>query len=400
MKAWHFSENAYPYLPPAEEYESIRVSLPNRIYDPKKGAALYDRYIDEWLVAEDEGVEIMLNEHHQTATCVDPAAPLVLAALARLTKTARLLILGNPVANRRQPVRVAEEMAMVDVLSKGRLECGFVRGVPYEVLPANSNPVRMNERQWEAIDLIVKAWTSHDGPVSHEGQFFHHRNINIWPRPYQQPHPPIWVSTTTPGGAGRVGGRGYVQATFLTGYRGTPAIYESYRKGWREAGRGHDVPVHRLAYAALVYAGESEAASRSGAEKLLWYMTANKVPLHFCYPPGYVPTPVHAQILRGAAVDQHAANRANATVDKAIEAGIMFAGTPDQVFRQIKQMYDHVGGFGHLLIMGQAGFLEHDETVRGIKTFAREVYPRLKEAFPDTATSGMREAPLGARVPA
>jgi hypothetical protein len=58
MKAWHFSENAYPYLPPADEYESIRVSLPNRIYDPKKGAALYDRYIDEWLVAEDEGVEI------------------------------------------------------------------------------------------------------------------------------------------------------------------------------------------------------------------------------------------------------------------------------------------------------------------------------------------------------
>ena len=105
-------------------------------------------------------MEIMLNEHHQTATCVDPAAPLVLAALARLTKKARLLILGNPIANRRQPVRVAEEMAMVDVLSHGRLECGFVRGVPYEVLPANSNPVRMNERQWEALDLIVKAWTT------------------------------------------------------------------------------------------------------------------------------------------------------------------------------------------------------------------------------------------------
>ena len=182
------------------------------------------------------------------------------------------------------------------------------------------------------------------------------------------------------------------------GYRGTPAIYDSYRKGWREAGRGEDIPVNRLAYAALLYTGESEAEARSGAEKLLWYMTANKVPLHFCYPPGYVPTPVHAQILRGAAIDQHAANRANATVDKAIEAGIMFAGTPDQVFRQIKQMYDHVGGFGHLLIMGQAGFLEHDETVRGIKTFAREVYPRLKEAFPDTAVSGMRQESPAARV--
>jgi alkanesulfonate monooxygenase SsuD/methylene tetrahydromethanopterin reductase-like flavin-dependent oxidoreductase (luciferase family) len=391
MKAWHFSENAYPYLPPADDYDSIRVSLPNRNYDPHKGAALYDRYLDEWCIAEDEGMEIMLNEHHQTATCVDPAAPLVLAALARLTTKARLLILGNPVANRRQPVRVAEEMAMVDILSKGRLECGFVRGVPYEVLPANSNPTRMNERQWEAMDLIVKAWTNHDGPVTHEGRFFHHRNINIWPRPWQQPHPPIWISTTTPGGAARVGARGWVQATFLTGYGGTPAIYDSYRKGWREAGRGADVPVNRLAYAALLYTGESEAKARAGAEKLLWYMTSNKVPLQFCYPPGYVPTSTYAKILRGAAIDQHAANRANATVDKAIEAGIMFAGTPDQVYRQITKFYDHVGGFGHLLIMGQAGFLEHDDTVHGIKTFAREVYPRLKEKFPDTTISGLRE---------
>ena len=223
MKAWHFSENAYPYLPPADEYESIRVSLPNRIYDPEKGAALYDRFLDEWLIAEDEGMEIMLNEHHQTATCVDPAAPLVLAALARLSKKARLLILGNPISNRRQPVRVAEEMAMVDVLSRGRLEAGFVRGVPYEVLPANSNPVRMNERQWEALDLIVKAWTSHDGPFSHEGRFFHYRAVNIWPRPYQQPHPPIWISTTSPSGAARVGAHGYIQATFLTGFDGTRA---------------------------------------------------------------------------------------------------------------------------------------------------------------------------------
>ena len=173
MRAWHFSETAYPYLPPADSYPSIRVSLPNRIYDPAKGAALYDRYIDEWLIAEDEGVEIMLNEHHQTATCVDPAAPLMLAALARLSKKARLLILGNPIANRRDPVRVAEEMAMVDVLSHGRLEVGFVRGVPYEVPATNRNPVRMSERLWEAHDLIEMV----DPPRRsvQRGQHFEHR---------------------------------------------------------------------------------------------------------------------------------------------------------------------------------------------------------------------------------
>jgi alkanesulfonate monooxygenase SsuD/methylene tetrahydromethanopterin reductase-like flavin-dependent oxidoreductase (luciferase family) len=66
----------------------------------------------------------------------------------------------------------------------------------------------------------------------------------------------------------------------------------------------------------------------------------------------------------------------------------MFAGTPDQVHRQMKKLYDHVGGFGHLLIMGQAGFLEHDDTALGIRTFGREVYPRLKDAFADNVISG------------
>jgi alkanesulfonate monooxygenase SsuD/methylene tetrahydromethanopterin reductase-like flavin-dependent oxidoreductase (luciferase family) len=395
MKAWHFSENAYHYLPPADTYESIRVTLPNRIYDPEKGAALYDRFIDEWLVAEEEGMGIMLNEHHQTATCVDPAAPLMLAALARLTSRARLLILGNPIANRRQPVRVAEEMAMIDVLSRGRLECGFVRGVPYEIAAGNSNPVRSNERQWEALDLIIKAWTTHDGPFSHEGRFFHHRMINIWPRPYQQPHPPVWISTTSPGGAARVGARGYVQATFLTGFRGTPAVFDAYRRGWREAGLGQEVPAHRLAYAALVYTADNEAAARAGAEKLLWYVTSNKVPRHFANPPGYVPTSANVAMLRGGEHPLSAFAR-GASVDAAIEGGLMFAGTPDQVLRQFRKLYAHVGGFGHLLIMGQAGFLEHDETVAGIRHFARHVYPALKEEFPDTALTS--DAPTAQRV--
>jgi alkanesulfonate monooxygenase SsuD/methylene tetrahydromethanopterin reductase-like flavin-dependent oxidoreductase (luciferase family) len=117
-------------------------------------------------------------------------------------------------------------------------------------------------------------------------------------------------------------------------------------------------------------------------------MRANKVPFHLCYPPGYMPVPAQMAVLRGAALDQHAAMKDKMVVDKAIEAGIMFAGTPDQVYRQIKKFYDHIGGFGHLLIMGQAGFLEHDETVAGIRCFARNVYPRLKEEFSDLAISG------------
>ena len=104
-----------------------------------------------------------------------------------------------------------------------------------------------------------------------------------------------------------------------------------------------------------------------------------------------MPIPAQVRILRGAALDQHAALKNMMNVDALIEAGIMMAGTPDKVYQQIKTFYHHVGGFGHLLIMGQAGFLEHDDTVHGIRTFAREVYPRLKEEFPDTMISGVRQ---------
>jgi alkanesulfonate monooxygenase SsuD/methylene tetrahydromethanopterin reductase-like flavin-dependent oxidoreductase (luciferase family) len=106
--------------------------------------------------------------------------------------------------------------------------------------------------------------------------------------------------------------------------------------------------------------------------------------------------PMNVQLARGAHNVVSAFGTKQASVEGAIEAGTMFAGTPDQVFRQFKKHWDHVGGYGHLLIMGQAGFLEHDDTVHGIQMFAREVYPRLKELYPDTTISGFGEAPAAA----
>jgi alkanesulfonate monooxygenase SsuD/methylene tetrahydromethanopterin reductase-like flavin-dependent oxidoreductase (luciferase family) len=189
-----------------------------------------------------------------------------------------------------------------------------------------------------------------------------------------------------------VGTRGYIQATFLTGFDATRKVFDGYRHGWREAGRGRDVPIDRLAYAALVYVGDSEQRARAGAEKLLWYITSNKVPPHFANPPGYVPVAANVRNLRGAENPLSAfAKRGSMTVEGAIAAGIMFAGMPDAVLAQFKKHHDHVGGYGHLLIMGQAGFLEHEDTVHGIRMFAREVYPRLRELYPDWMISGAHE---------
>ena len=94
----------------------------------------------------------------------------------------------------------------------------------------------MMDRFWEAHDLILKAWTSHDGPFNWEGKYFHHRQVNIWPRPYQEPHPPVWITSVTPSSARQVAEKGYVVASFLTGFEGTKAVIDTYRGRRAELG--------------------------------------------------------------------------------------------------------------------------------------------------------------------
>lgn len=383
MQYWHFSETAYPDLPDPEGYESVRVSLPNSVIDPERAASLWDRYIREWQVADECGLNVMVNEHHSTATCMNSAAPVVAGVLARVTSNARILILGNPVANRKDPVRIAEEMALVDLLSHGRLDVGFVRGVQYEVAATNSQPVRMSERMWEAIELITRAWSTHDGPFNWEGEFFHHRQVNIWPRPYQQPCPPVWSTAANPASAARIADHDYRLGTFLTGFDGTRAVFQAYRDRCAELNR-QPPGDEKFGYAALVYAGKTDEEGLEGARKLLWYLHSNKVAKQFTYPPGYLPYFVRAAGLRG---QQSSAPGAPATspipdltsmsVEELIDRGIVFAGSAKSVTTQIERFYNHVGGFGNLLLMGQAGHMGHEETVRGLRRFAEDVVPAI-----------------------
>ncbi|MGI5129862.1 LLM class flavin-dependent oxidoreductase [Pseudonocardia sp. CA-107938] len=377
MQTWYFSECPYPALPDPDTYDSIRVSLPNKNFDPVVGAGLYDMYLDLWQQADEQGLNVMTNEHHATATCIVPATPLMAAILARTTKKARILILGNPIANRRDPLRIAEEMAMIDVLSKGRLEVGFVRGVPFEVLPANSRPTGMHERMWEAHDLILKAWDEHEGPFSWEGTW-HHRYVNIWPRPYQQPRPPVWVTGTSPSSIPPIAQRGHTMACFVTGWDMTKKLYDSYRETYT-ATNGVECPADRLAYGVQVFVGETEAQARVGAEKLRWYFDANKVPPYLAQPPGYTAPARLAMIGTSTAPVPQARQAKNQSLDWMIEKGVLFAGTPDQVVDQIRRFHDAVGGFGHILMMGHAGPMGFKETSRSLELYATEVAPRLGE---------------------
>ena len=375
MESWYFTEMPYPHLPPVEQLDNMRVAIPNRLYDPRIGADLYHRYLDEYLEADDVGLNMMVNEHHQTATCLDTCAPLNLAILARQSRKGRLMILGNPVANRGDPVRIAEEMAMIDVMSRGRLEAGFVRGVPYEIPAANTNPTQTLERVWEGIDLVTRAWKSHDEPFNYEGRFFHRRLVNVWPRTWQQPHPMIWVtgSSDLPN-IRKVASHGFVFATFLQPHQKVKEMFDAYRSSFKDTGLPGGGGV---AYMPLVFVADNEREAEEGAKELTWYLYAKTEP-QFGNPPGYVDIATNVLALKGAFAGRSAAMRARG-MEFLREEGIMCYGTPDQVAKQIKTIYERVGGFDHLLMMMQAGYMNNKRTLANIRMFAKEVMPQIKD---------------------
>jgi len=240
------------------------------------------------------------------------------------------------------------------------------------------------DRFWEAHDFILKAMSTHDGPFNWEGEFFHYRQVNIWPRPWQQPYPPLWSTTGSRNNARVLGERGYVMATLGTGYNTRP-LYDAYRQGYVSKGRpapGAD----RFAYLGLVAVATDEAEARRRGDLVAGYLRSGGiVHLPFRNPPGFLSVEDNARLLRGQAPprtlakDGRVVDMRKGSVQDLIDSGVLFCGTPNQVYRQIVEFCEYCGGMGNLLMMGHAGWLSHADTVDSLTMFANEVFPRLKE---------------------
>src|SRR4029079_19670888 len=237
MDLWSHCENPYPFVP-AEvlaQADSVGASLPNRYCDPQISARLFDEIFDEHALCDDLGINIVTTEHHSGINNLCGANPLVTAVVARLTKRVKLLSLGTLVTLRPDPVRIAEEYATLDVLSKGRLQIGFVKSGSTEMASGDANPRQRVDSEWEAIDLIEKALTSHDGPFSWEGRFFTHPHVNIWPRPYQQPRPDFWAATSDLPTCAELGRRAIASTLRCGGYDRTRQAFDAYKAARRHA---------------------------------------------------------------------------------------------------------------------------------------------------------------------
>ena len=193
MEVYWFSEQAQGYVSDGEleKFESGRMAFPNAHFDPAKAHVLYNEYHDQYALADEVGFDsIMTNEHHAAYWCGKPAVNLDAAILTKITKNVKIAILGNVIAVN-DSIRMAEEVAMLDCYSGGRIISGFVRGGAVETLQAGIDPTQNRERFEEAHDLIMKCWTE-PGPFRYEGKHYQYRVVNPWVLPMQKPRPDIW----------------------------------------------------------------------------------------------------------------------------------------------------------------------------------------------------------------
>jgi len=190
----YFTERPYRWVPEDEVLKNQGFfAVPNTYFDREKAADDYNYFLDEYCRAEELGFDaLMLNEHHGNPFCMGSVMNVEASILARITKKAKIVLIGNPLPVLKHPLRMAEELAEIDLISRGRLVTGWVRGAGSEQFFNNANPAYNRELFNEAHDFIVQAWTR-PGPWRYEGKHFHYRHVNPWALPYQKPHPQMWI---------------------------------------------------------------------------------------------------------------------------------------------------------------------------------------------------------------
>jgi len=174
MRFTWFNLMPWPYLPDdfRQQSRSVWVDIPAKLYDPRKGHFVYHEYMDQLEYADALGFDgIGVNEHHQNGYGLMPSPNIIAAGLARRTSRAAICVIGNSIALYNPPIRVAEEFAMLDVISGGRLIAGFPVGTPMDTnFCYGQIPALTRDKYYEAHELIMRAWKE-DEPFAFDGKY-------------------------------------------------------------------------------------------------------------------------------------------------------------------------------------------------------------------------------------
>ena len=329
-----------------------------------------NRTLEQFQLGDEVGFDwVTVAEHHFAPFSMTPNPMVMAAALNKVVKRAKIAILGPdiPILD---PVRVAEELAMVDTLTGGRVIAGLMRGSPNEYVTYNINPAESRGRFEEALQIIRMAWQEPQ-PFGWQGRFYEYRSICIWPRPVQKPHPPIYMSTASPE-AGEFAARNRLGAGFaFTTLQIATKAAKYYREQCRKA--GWEAKPEDIIYRLGVHVSDSddqamdELIASGGGQPRIGLSFRNRNVEKAVANSGYY----------GRDIDnQRARLQSRGEIKDRIYKGQVLVGTPETVLKQIKRIRDELGaGVLDLSLGAQLG----DKTLKSIELFGTKVLPRMHE---------------------
>ena len=388
MRLMWFHLMPYTELPDdfREKHRSVWVDIHSSLFDPKRAHLMYNDFMDELEYAADMGFDaVCVNEHHSNGYGLMPSPNLIASSLARRTTDTAICVMGNSLALYNPPTRVAEEFAMIDVISGGRLIAGFPVGTPMDTCFAfGQKPSMLRERYLEAHDLVMRAWTEKE-TFAFNGRYNQQRYVNIWPRPVQAPHPPVWI----PGGGSVETWQWCAQMDYVYAY----LSYFGYKDGrqtmdgfWGEMARlGKDRNPNRAAFLQFVGVAETREKALELYEEPAEYFFGRCLftdPM-WANPPGYVTEATQRVGLTsqvGRAATRARSNVRATQMDDIVRDGYVIIGSPDEVVEQLIEVAETLN-VGHLMLLLQFGNMGKALAKANTKLFAEKCIPKLKSLF-------------------
>ena len=378
VEIYWFSEQPNVYVNDEDlgKYDSGRLGFPNSNFDPGKAHVLYNQYHDQYVLADEVGFDgIMTNEHHAAYWCMKPSVNLDAAVIAKLTKKVKIAILGNVIAIN-DPVRMAEEIAMLDCYSGGRIISGFVRGGAVETLQSGIDPTENRERFEEAHDLIIKCWTT-PGPFRYEGKHYQYRAVNPWVLPMQKPHPDIWFpGTGSPESVVWAAQHGHPYMNLGAVLDMTMWLKQIYIDTAHEYGYKPG-PEHFGYLLKAVVADTDEKAQEIGRNFMWTDGNRMKGPTEHNDPPGYQSREA-LKVKQQRPTGRFGDVSKRPTYEEQQDLNIVIVGSPETVTRKLSKVITELNP-GYLLIYGNEGPMSHEDSMRSIELLGKEVIPALHE---------------------
>ncbi len=414
MHIMGFTERPYYEVPEDEIIKNASYyGITNAHFDPSKGSELLNTYFDEVMYMEEMGFDgIMLNEHHGTPFCMGAPMNIEAAVLARITERLKIVLLGNPLPVA-DPLRLAEELAMIDMISGGRLVPGFVRGSGSESLAANTNPALNRERFNEAHDLIIKTWTT-PGPFRHEGKNYHYRSVNPWVLPLQKPRPPVWIpGLVSPETVIWCAQHRYPYLALATFVEPTLEMVKLYAD--TAAQEGYQSGPENFGYLQRVIVAETEEKAQELGKAFLYGGGINAFARpEWMFPPGYNSkgaTRRLAKIFTDPDSGESIVPYEPCETPEEIEAAKrsiygkyqteqdndqLLVGTPDTIIPRLRNIMQTVRP-GIMALWHHHGPISHEDRMTSIRLLGQEVIPSMRAISDELGLFGPYEREPGSR---